>query len=426
VHLLRGQIARAAWGPTLLAGHMECFEAACAAVPDFEWFITTASNSLFFRRFDPVLTVKVAEAVVRSDKPAVEWDDLPDTWHWPKMRKQAAVGVILQDRWKVRGLSGGQIEGRTAKRRDWDLLNRVQADLFGDWASLEAPLQEILPVTVFNALGSGLSCSICRVHFGRADAQGGRFSQFADLIDPSNLPPHVCMMKWFQRDPLCPETLAVCTPLGREVLAALQAAAQSPGQRMEIEMLLRGALSGLEQQQIPTPIPLAGQPGAPATFTLDPVVANRRICAFDGGPALPGQNYLYFEKTGATLALELAAVSENTLNLRCALIAPPPEQAALPVTDPALQCYAYLVLPADRPLRIRLQGAVSGGAAARILSRITWHQGGRYTIQRPLLQTLIAPHFTVDFLFPQGTGPSHIGLPIYAGHDMGVSLSEIV
>lgn len=422
VHLLRGKISRAAWGATLLAGHMECFGAASEAYSDFEWFITMASNSLFFRPFNPELVVEAVGAAVRSEKAAVDWDNLPDNWHWPKMRKHRAVGEVLQQRWKIAGLDGGQIEGRIARRSDWSILDAIQADIFNEWIGLDAPLEEILPVTVFNALGSGLSCNICRVHWGRPEQNGGRFTQIWELMDPASLPPQFCMMKWFQRDTLCPETLAVCTPLGRDLLTALQSAAAEPLRRLEIETLLRGIISGFERLQPPIPLAISGLPAGGPVFQLGMIAANRQICALDGGSMLPGQSYLYFESSGAMLSLNIAVEAENRLALRCDLIAVPD---AGPMPEPSLQCYIYLAMPTERSVRLRLQGKLSGIAPDQFLSRITWHSGGRYPVQKPLFQTVSAADFTADYMCPQSVGQSHIGLPVYAGQNMVVSLSEV-
>ena len=422
VHLFHGKIARSAWGPTLLAGHMECFDAASEVHPDFEWFITMASNSLFFRRFNPELVVETAKAVVKPQKAPINWDELPDNWHWPKMRQHRAIGNILQQRWKIEGLAGGQIEGRVAHRNDWSILNSVQSDILHEWTELKAPLEEILPLTVFNALGSGLSCNICRNHWGRPEQDGGRFSQMWELINPVNLPPQFCMMKWFQRDNLCPETLAVSTPIGQYFLEAAQSAAIDPRKRFEIECLLRSFLNGIEHFQSSTPITFAGLPANVTTFQHEAVVAQRQICALDGGPMISGQSYLYFESTAETLSLSLDFATPETLKLKCDLGDAPVDDQ---VPDPYLQAYLYLAVSPDTPKRIEISGSISGVAPDQFLSRITVHSKGRYAIQKPISRSISSTTFTAYFMCAPDLLVSHVGLPIFAGQNLVVSLSEI-
>ncbi len=98
VHIIRGE-QRAAWGHTLLNGHIESFRYAELIFPNFGWFVPIASNSLFFRRFEPDLArARLVESIQEDTYRCTTWKELPNEWHWPKLRGFAAAGARLHER----------------------------------------------------------------------------------------------------------------------------------------------------------------------------------------------------------------------------------------------------------------------------------------------------------------------------------------
>lgn len=389
---------------------MQSFGYAEEVFPDFGWFIPIASNSLFFRGFDGALAV--ADAVAR--RPSAlwsKWEDLPQNWHWPLLRGFQAAGERLRMQWGIDGLGSGQIEGRIASRADWALTAKVAGDLAGYWNGLQAPLEEILPFTVINALGSGQMSLICHIYWD----QGARFARSDDMIDEQDLPRHVCMIKRFRRDPSAIETLIVGTPLGRSLLLATQRAAPGSKEDQNIEVLLRTFLAQVEARREPIP----HNPGirlleAPGSTPLD-VIAVRQICGLDGGHPEVGEPYLYFENTGARVQVSIHAPGLGKLRIDCQAL-PAQEGAEAPV---GLQ--AHLCLPAPRALLLKLNARVEGGSVEEVVHRIVWGDDG-YSILSAFTWKVGEDGFVADYRLPQRKRESILCLPVHAGQRLDVEI----
>ena len=367
VRLIRGEVQRSGWGETLLAGHMQSFGYAEKVFPDFDWFITIASNSMFFRRFDGALAV--ADTIIRQrpEEFRATWQSLPDVdhWHWWRLRGFEAAGMRLSGRWGIDGLVRGQIEGCIASRADWAITAEVFYDLSGYWHGLQHALEEILPYTVINSIGSGRMGLICHINW----TQNFRNVRIDDIICPQDLPRQVCMIKRFQRHELSLETLIVSTPLGQQLLLAMQQAAPGSKEDLHIEVLLRAFLEQVEARRELIPF----EPGSKlremqAPASLD-VIAVRQICGLDGGPFEQGEPFLYLENTGARVELVIHAPGPERLFVDCR--ARPAQEGG----DTPSGIQAYLCLPAPQATRLKLSGHLEGEYVENFVNRIVWGDG---------------------------------------------------
>lgn len=411
VRLIRGEVLRAPWGSTLLAGHMESFGYADNVFPDFGWFITIASNCLFFRRFDGALAVADAVSRTRPSQMWRKWNALSDDWNWPLLRGFETAGERMRLQWGIDGLESGQIEGCMASRADWALTAGVAADLAGYWDGLKAPLEEIMPPTVIDSIGSGQRNLICHIYW----TEDARFIRLDDMIDTQSLPRHVCMMKRFRREPLNAETLIVSTPLGQSLLLAMQQAAPGSQEDLNIEVLLRLFLAQVEARRQP----VLFHPGGTLRDTPSPepldMVAVRQICGLDGGPAEAGEPFLYFENTGARVLLAIHAPEPGRLCIACQAH-PAQEGAEIPV---GLQ--AHLCLPAPQALRLRLSGHVKGVSVEEVVEKIVWGDES-YSILPPHAWTVGDEGFVAQYRLPQRKQQSLLCLPLCAGQALDVEL----
>jgi hypothetical protein len=417
VRLIRGSVARGFWGPTLLEGHMECFDHAQSEFPDFEYFITIASNSLFFRRFDGELTVQVlGSSQIRAH---VSWDSLPETWHWPKMANQQAVRRTLNSKWNIEKLGGGQIEGRVAHRKDWALVRSVQTDVIGLWDELQAPLEEILPATVISSIGSGRSCLIGHNLFSRAPKLGGVFVQMEDLMDQSAQPRQVCIMKRFQRDTLNPELLAVATPQGRALLELARQSLANTEAGLRFEIALRAAASWFDRGRRMAPV-WDESIGGTQVFRHVGLKPTRQRFALDGTPVdLDGH---YFEPSEFVLDLEFEQVSGTDFRLSCVRS----DALDLIGADGGVhQAYLYLALPKERALRLHLSGQIAGVDPGVFLGLAVRQNAGRYVRISPATRQFLGNTFSAEFLYPATTDRAHLGLPMFCGQDLKFSLTVV-
>ena len=408
VRLLRGEVQRSAFGHTLLAGHMESFAYAEDVFPDFGWFLTIASNSLFFRRFDGALTVADANTKRRAPDDHVMWHALPEAWHWQKFLGFEAAGARLRSRWGIDGLSRTQIEGSFASRKDWELVADVASDLTGYWCGLQAPLEEVLPLSVMQTLGSGRITHICKVKWVFPFRK--ELVRLEEMIDTRNLPDHVCMMKWFSRDPLAPETMIVGTSLGQALLQALQQAAPGGQADLNLEVLLLMFLGQVEARSRGMLVPFNPGRKLQETHRLPPLetIAARQICGIDGGAVEASEPYLYFEHTGARLELTLHFSGPRKLHIECRA-SPGQDDAVMPE---GLQVYLYLPTPQARLLKLR--GRVGDGMVERLVRKIIWKDIG-YEIMPPFRWTVDEDGFVADYRLPESNQTCFLGLPIHAG-----------
>jgi hypothetical protein len=313
-------------------------------------------------------------------------------------------------RWGIDGLESGQIEGRIASRADWALTAEVAFDLACHWDGLEAPLEEILPCTVMDSLGSGRMSVICHIYWDR-----GASVRSDDMIDPQDLPRHVCMIKRFRRDPLAIETLIVGTSLGRSLLLATQRAAPGSKEDLNIEMLLRAFLAQVEARREP----ILHNPGrrlleAPGSAPLD-VISVRQICGLDGGIPEVGEPYLYFENTGSRLQISVHAADLGKVCVAC-LASPDQESAEI-----SLGLQGYLCLPAPKARLLKLSGRIEGGSVEEVVHKIVWGDEG-YFILPAFSWTVGDDEFVAEYRVPKRKQASILCLPLYAGQKLDVEI----
>ena len=418
VHFIRGSVRRFKYGASLLAGHMESFREAERVFPDFQWFVTMASNSLFFKAFDVQLALD-ALLDSKAQHPIANWDDLPDNWHWQKLIGFETAGQYLFKRLGTRGLWSGEIEGRLASRKDWALVSDITTEVAGYWNGSAAPLEEILPVTVVSAIGSGQTISICHVKW---EPEHERIVRLEDLITPKNNIQYICMMKWFRRDPLALETLIVGTPVGQSLLHTMQETALTSQKADNIEWLLRAFLSNLEARNVWVPFQLSTEPGISQWGPPFEVFADQpALCNLNGGSQVEGEPYIFLSTPGLWLEISLDLVSPGRFFLQCNARAERKE-TIIPKTP-----VGYLFFPVPIARRLRLFGIVHGLTADNLIQEIMW-KGDRSMLLPPLQSSIFGRNFVMDYVCHQNGKNGAIGFPLHDGLklDLQMLFAQIV
>ncbi|WP_029312871.1 MULTISPECIES: hypothetical protein [Acidiphilium] len=312
VHIIRGG-QRAAWGHTLLNGHIESFRYAELIFPNFGWFVPIASNSLFFRRFEPDLArARLVESIQEDSYRCTTWKELPNEWHWPKLRGFAAAGARLHERWGIDRLVGDQIEGFIASRADWGLVAEIHEDLLNYWQGLRAPLEEILPGTVIDLIGTGQRTTLCKM-FWKNDFKEKGLVQFSDLLDSKRLSPNICLLKWFRRDPNAPETILVATPLGQSLIEELRTES-SYTIKTRIFIFLTYIHDAFEQTKVECDFYNCA-PFPPITWET---VAVRQQCSLYGTQRFDeSAPFLFFENTGERLQITIELEADGRVKAAC-------------------------------------------------------------------------------------------------------------
>ncbi|MFZ4565796.1 MAG: hypothetical protein ACOYMY_04970 [Prochlorococcaceae cyanobacterium] len=424
VTVFRGGFERKAFGHTLLAGHMECFERATLDNPEFEYFTTVASNSLFFRFFDISEVLSRLESSTRR-KPSVPLANLPDRWYWPKLRSQGTACETLAAKWKLELLVDGQIEGRVAHRSDWQLVKDVQASLVSNWSALEAPLEEILPPTVIHALGSGHTLNVCHNRFVEAKASyRGGFVKTADLVAPS-LPDHICMIKWFERSILSPETLQVVTDHGRDLTSWLAAESRDSRTGIEQELLLGCNYQNLLSVRTKTNLVQNGSLKLPQSSTFQ-LISKRQVVDCDGSPSSRSSAFFFLEDTDVPLSFKLKTSAEGDLFVHCYFNGSP--QQALPHPTAHLkQAYLYLPIPTSAALRLAVDASIHGVEPREILNNLCLFDGRSFGLRQPMTSSVVFHEFCFEVLFDtDACVTAHLGFPIFLGSSLRLRIFNVI
>ena len=401
--LFNGDVQRSKFGHTLLMGHLESFGLATRLFEHFDYFCPLASNSLFVRRLDPAAMAqqlraghKVPVDLDVTYDIGLDIDRLPANWHWPKIAGNQQLIDFLKTRWGLSRLSQNQIEGLVASRADWSLVHARMADLPSVGALLTQetsaflPLEEILPVTFFLSLGSGCYVNICHVFWNRFNHHGSGRVTIGDLLSVGRYPPHLCLMKWFERDADAIETAAVTRSWGQVLLAEQVAAATQAGvkDRLSRRLLLQEMANSLRAGEIVRPF--AGSWRSSPDDTLrpcrirdQPLVSMRQIVRLPTGQDQPddhGDAFLYMENTHhrVEVTIDVAHGSTTRLRLACAPVAPAPEGDPVPA-ESIIEGYLYMrgSWRGEPPIvRVRVPAAAPDGS--RTLRRVVVMCDERY------------------------------------------------
>ena len=432
VHLIAAQEPRRAHGHTLLAGHIQSYRYARQAMPEFEWFTTTASNALFVRPDD---NAAAYAAVARSRRGChIALNAMPAHWWWPKLAECTKLLDYLTDECGFTHASDGQIEGLTAARGDWDVLD-ARMDRIAEIArDLPAaglfPLEEVLPQTIFANLASGRYVHSCKVLWtNERDLRAVTMSHL--LAAQRDLPAHVASMKWFERDLSSPPTVAVCTPLGRDLLGlAAREAHPSLGSALMVHDL--GSALARVAEGVPWQHPAWQDHGSAVALDWRGQV-HRHIVPV-AGAAGAELAYLYLEATGTDvrIAVDIATAGEQAGRIRIACHPHGETGETHPADTGSLQAVLYLrtrCIPGQGlVLRVRATPEVPQGADG--LGRIVWRRGpGLYAWVDARHSRQNAAGVEHDILIPGDQIPRdpdtavYVGLPIALGRTYTAALA---
>lgn len=437
VHVIHGQAVRSKFGHTLLIGHLEAFAFAEAAVADFAYFCTLASNSLLVRPFD--LRAAQAALTVPPSRGSHPLDALPDVWWWREVKQNPELLDYMRQVWRLERLCHADIEGFFASRADWRLLHASRTDIMHQGRLVREghsfPFEEILPATVILHSGSGRFTNICHVFWNRIETSGGKVTA-DDLVFPApDLAPQICALKWFDRTPLAPETLAVTTKWGIDLLTLLRAVASRPadahtGGTPAARMLTEQMAATLRGRETSEAVNLhwRGQDevARPLAAAIEIVADHQLVRLAVGIDGIDEQDpaYLFLEATGRHLRLHVAITggggdAAGEVTIACVGLSGEAEEAA----EPALQGYLYLrpLVRPDASTTVRVSSPEPVGRAQhRALETICFAVDGHYRLCRASHVTQVAgrrEHYYLPLAGGEGMPASslHIGIPFFTG-----------
>ena len=249
---------RAGLGHWLLAGHLENVAVADQWLGQYDYFVPIASNSLFIRPFAvelaaerlaaqvaPEWYVEPSLIVETEDRLGVERQD----WWYPRIDQQQGFLRFVREIVQTDRLVPMQIEGLLAPAEQW----RDLAGLAGPIAEMGKglipdnlfPMEEVLTATFFAARHDRNFTSICHVlwHPFRT------VIRMDQVVQPQwHFPPHISMVKWFERDSGAPETVVVATKRGRELIGMISESVtlDDMGEVSGLRDLLRNLANGLD------------------------------------------------------------------------------------------------------------------------------------------------------------------------------------
>jgi len=395
---------------------MECFRYASGVFPDFRWFVTIASNSLFFRNFDENAALYDLDS--KKAEPAnVKWDALPMDWHWPSLHGFEAAGQHLQTEWMIDGLWRRQIEGQLATRLDWELVFKVHHDLTRYWDGLQAPLEEILPATVINSIGSGKSANICRVKWTATDAE--RNATLAEMSDLKNFPPQICMMKWFRRSPSAVETLIVGTSLGQALLKAVQDDLPDSEEELHTETLINIFLTHLKERHRWTPLEFEQKAtNSESCYHLKILIDKPVFCSLDGAATDYREPYLYLECADLEATININFLSPGQLMVKCQVNSPSPQ------VEVEADVLGILFLPVPKARLMRLITEANDVIKAQFLEGVSWRDD-TYTLLPHARAVMTEMGLIIDYILPFHVSQGFIGLPLHAGQEFDLKISYV-
>ena len=424
VHLIAAQEPRRAHGHTLLAGHIQSYRYARQHMPEFAWFTTTASNALFVRPDD---NAAAYAAVARSKRGChIALDAMPVNWWWPKLGECGPLLEYLTGECGFTHASDGQIEGLTAARADWDVLDDRMDRIAEIARTLPAaslfPFEEVLPGTFFANLGSGRYVHTCKVLWNH-DRVLRAVTMSHLLAAQHDLPAHVASMKWFERDLSSPPTVAVCTPIGRDLLALATSTAQPS---LATALMVHDLARALSRVAEGAPWQHPAWHDHPGPVTLDWHGQVTRGIVPLAGSAGAELAYLYLEATGAEvrIAVDVEISGEHAGRIRIACQPHGEAAEAHPADAGSVQAVLYLRTRCTpgQGLVLRLRATPETPQGADDLGRIVWRRGpGLYAWVDARHSRQNGAAWEHDILIPGDQIPRdpqtavYIGLPITLG-----------
>ncbi|MDR6183955.1 hypothetical protein [Asaia bogorensis] len=241
IHIINGHTERAKWGMGLAMGHLESFAYASSQLGAFDFFCTTASNAMFFRKPDFDAVVRELDAghifPVTSGRDYTKDHDISvkgyegdgGTWAWTGFNQSENFRRVLEERCRIERCSVTQIEGLFARKQDWDIILDHHEEISAlrhalakdpDDARYYMAVEEMIFSTFILQFGSKRYTHLCYMFWNGL----GRVGPTELLTVLPDLPSHFCCAKWFDRQIADPASTLVGTDAGRSLLAACRVA----------------------------------------------------------------------------------------------------------------------------------------------------------------------------------------------------------
>lgn len=443
----KGGAQRSPWGHTLLGGHIENLRLAESIMPSFQYFITIASNSLFIRPFDLTSAKEQARmSTYASDEAGLKVDEMPEYWHWPNLKATGGLIDRLFDRWRIESYYTNTIEGLFSKKENWDLLADVFDDVRMYCYDLRAPLEEILPATVWRKFERRTYAVLCHLYWDRHHEGLFRTATLTDILFPDDLPAHVSMRKWFQRNSLSTETQAVSSKAGLLLIDAFKEA-RNPSRHIGLRSLLEGFDAQLASREISESIFSESEVGSatcassavsghPSRLSRNCVelecVANREMIKLDHDlvdwKAEDRAPFLYMENTGErfSIRLEMRATRNigRVLRIECGALA---SAQALSEAHTSHSAYCYFsvgnLLRGEAFLYADIQSEPAK-LSQKIANRLTLFER-EFRVLTPDQASIMPGGVKARYIL-QSEGPgAFIGFPIYVNSTVELQLDAV-
>jgi hypothetical protein len=440
---------RTAWGHTLLGGHIENFRLAQERIGSFDYFVAMASNSLFVRPFDLSAALKASELNADAISGAgLSTEEMTDDWHWPSLRNTTSLTERLASRWNIDRFSQNQIEGLFTSCDNWRILGEIFDDIKGHCEGLTAPLEEILPSTVWKNLGNKQYAYICYMYWDRYLQGLLREATVSDVLNSDRLPQQVVMLKWFSRSQAAPEARAVGTSVGLELIKAIKSI-KSQQDHIGLQALIRDCSRELDYKEervsLFSPLPrsrinkrdLTNASGFASKIMRRSVefecVARRQVIPIDHGfipNAADGHlPYIYMEDNGLSSNIRLELIKSNqaidVLRIDCETISPTEANAR---SLPTLLAYLYVPLSVTLSAQntfLSLHVLTAPAQYSHALAQSLVLSDGGY---RPIAATQITAipgGATAAYVASSHSSMPFIGVPVYANSAAEIQLDFV-
>lgn len=442
VHLINGKSYRGKWGPGLSFGHLESYAYAAAYLENFDYFITTASNCLFFRPFSPG---DVIEHYRRKELfPLTKGRDyradfqIPSeghpghgTWAWQGYNQSPHFKKHLQENLRLNFISVTQIEGLIISRNDWDMILGLSDELYGMAHALAQDpddprnymaIEEMIFSTLVLERGSGHFSHICFMLWDGL----ARITPPMLMRDLPQLPPHICTAKWFDREVINPSVAILGTAAGREMMRHFLSDRYSRTTALvQMQNIIESfiAISRSDAENLPFSTHWtrnerwSGHHAFNERFTLD----RNRITVLDINPTLPDNGSCFFFCEGGHTPFNLVTHFTDRANRLDVMI------SGVNVDTPSDTALAgYLYLPSIAAIDEFSLTTACQPDARKTLDRIVLHDGLRnYFIVSPHKVweqdgRLEAKYFLGDY---EKSRPIHVGIPCFGASPIHLSLS---
>ena len=418
IHVIAASSRRSKFGATLLLGHCESFEYASKRFAHFDFFVPIASNSLFVRRFDAdLISMDLNAGATRHNEISLSSPPaLFDWYHYsnllPDIGESSQFSISLANA-HIKYLRLAQIEGLISSFANWQQVVSTTKEILSSTSNLQVPLEELLPLAVFAQKGDGRYSYICR-NLGRIANYNPRGITFVDLrlliVEDSDLPKSIVLLKWFKRTTECFETWLVCTEDGVKAKEALRIAvthARLASKSAELVNAINN-LALVPRQRFSNYL-CSAKFRLKGTFSI-----NRSMVELTSGH---GDNvgYLFFEHSGGNAEISVSCCESNLIACEAKIIHNPPsaESASILLAYLYVEVSKYVQLATSTIVLDLFSSNMLSSEDTAMLTRATVRTAsGAYSVLPRTVKVLSDYSFSCEYNLGRLSDVTHLGLPV--------------